>query len=93
MASAEQQTADPCALVIFGATGDLTKRKLMPALYNLARSGLLPDDFAVFAFARRVHETEDFRRWPAPWTRMFTGSDFMPSPRSCRCPSPRRRRW
>jgi len=61
MASAEQQTADPCALVIFGATGDLTKRKLMPALYNLARSGLLPDDFAVLAFARRVHKTEDFR--------------------------------
>src|SRR5262245_19702545 len=62
MATAEHQTADPCALVIFGATGDLTKRKLMPSLYNLARSGLLPDDFAVFAFARRVHKTEDFRR-------------------------------
>jgi len=62
MANTAQQTADPCALVIFGATGDLTKRKLMPALYNLARSGLLPDDFAVVAFARRVHATEAFRR-------------------------------
>jgi glucose-6-phosphate 1-dehydrogenase len=62
MASAEHQTADPCALVIFGATGDLTKRKLMPSLYNLARSGLLPDEFAIFAFARRVHTTEGLRR-------------------------------
>jgi glucose-6-phosphate 1-dehydrogenase len=61
MPSAVQQAADPCVLVIFGATGDLTKRKLMPSLYNLARSGLLPDDFAVFAFARRVHTTEEFR--------------------------------
>jgi len=61
MTSAQPQTADPCTLVIFGATGDLTKRKLMPALYNLARSGLLPDDFTVLAFARRVHTTEQFR--------------------------------
>jgi len=62
MASSEQQTADPCVLVIFGATGDLTKRKLMPALYNLARSGLLPDNLAILAFARRVHTIENFRR-------------------------------
>ena len=34
--------APPCIMVIFGATGDLTKRKLFPALYNLARAGLLP---------------------------------------------------
>jgi len=62
MPNAEQETADPCVLVIFGATGDLTKRKLMPALYNLARSGLLPDGLAVLGFARRVRTTEAFRR-------------------------------
>ncbi|MFN8625096.1 MAG: glucose-6-phosphate dehydrogenase [Candidatus Binatia bacterium] len=62
MASSAQQTADPCVLVIFGATGDLTKRKLMPAFYNLARGGLLPDNLAILAFARRVHTTENFRR-------------------------------
>jgi glucose-6-phosphate 1-dehydrogenase len=62
MTTAEQPSADPCVLVIFGATGDLTRRKLMPALYNLARSGLLPEQFAVVAFARRVHETDAFRR-------------------------------
>ena len=38
-------------MVIFGASGDLTKRKLIPALYNLARSGYLPEDFAVVGFA------------------------------------------
>src|SRR5205814_4850877 len=44
--------ADPCAFVIFGAAGDLTKRLLVPALYNLAVSRLLPDGFAVFGIAR-----------------------------------------
>jgi glucose-6-phosphate 1-dehydrogenase len=43
----------PCALVIFGASGDLTKRKLMPAVYNLALSRLLPGGFAVVGVARR----------------------------------------
>ena len=44
-AAAARAPAPPCAVVIFGASGDLTKRKLMPALYNLARDGLLPDRF------------------------------------------------
>ena len=55
------QQAGPCAMVIFGASGDLTKRKLVPALYNLARHGLLSDDFAVLGFARRPGTTESFR--------------------------------
>jgi glucose-6-phosphate 1-dehydrogenase len=52
---------DPCILVIFGATGDLTARKLMPALYNLARDGQLPPHFACVAFARREKSNELFR--------------------------------
>jgi glucose-6-phosphate 1-dehydrogenase len=56
------KVADPCVLVIFGATGDLTARKLMPALYNLAREGLLPSPFACVAFARRPKSDEDFRK-------------------------------
>src|SRR5262249_31807645 len=44
--------ADPCAFVIFGASGDLTKRLLVPALYNLAAARLLPDEFAVIGIAR-----------------------------------------
>ncbi len=49
-------------LVILGASGDLTKRLLVPALYNLACDGLLADDFAVVGMARRPLSTEDFRR-------------------------------
>ena len=52
---------EPCALVIFGATGDLTYRKLVPALYNLAHEGQLPQSFAVVGFARRPKTHEQFR--------------------------------
>jgi glucose-6-phosphate 1-dehydrogenase len=55
------QKAGPCAIVIFGASGDLTKRKLIPALYNLSRHSLLSNEFAVVGFARRSGTTESFR--------------------------------
>ena len=48
-------------MVIFGATGDLTKRKLFPALYNLAKDGFLPENFAVVGVGRQELETADFR--------------------------------
>ncbi len=51
----------PCSLVIFGATGDLTHRKLVPALYNLAADGDLPPAIRVFGFARREKSDEEFR--------------------------------
>ena len=51
---------DPCALVVFGASGDLTKRKLFPALYALAYRGLLPDRFAVVGVARTEQPTRQF---------------------------------
>ncbi|MCH9704382.1 MAG: glucose-6-phosphate dehydrogenase [Chlamydiae bacterium] len=54
--------ADPCILVIFGATGDLTARKLVPALYNLARDGQLPAHFCLVGFARRDKSHGDFRQ-------------------------------
>ena len=53
--------APPCAMVIFGASGDLTRRKLVPALYNLARGGLLPENFAALGFARRPWSDAAFR--------------------------------
>ena len=53
--------AGPCAIVIFGAAGDLTRRKLIPALYNLAEAGLLPDEFAIVGFARQLGD-EELRR-------------------------------
>jgi glucose-6-phosphate 1-dehydrogenase len=52
---------DPCVLVIFGATGDLTGRKLAPAIYNLGRDGMLPANFACVGFARREKTHEAFR--------------------------------
>jgi glucose-6-phosphate 1-dehydrogenase len=51
----------PCTLVIFGATGDLTKRLLLPALRNLRRDGLLPDDFKLVGIASRDIGDEGFR--------------------------------
>jgi glucose-6-phosphate 1-dehydrogenase len=53
---------DPCAMVIFGAAGDLTRRKLIPALYNLAKGELLSREFAVVGVARTQMSTEDFRK-------------------------------
>ncbi len=54
--------AAPCILVIFGATGDLTARKLVPALYNMSLEGQLPSHFACVGFARRDKSHDDFRR-------------------------------
>jgi glucose-6-phosphate 1-dehydrogenase len=70
---AQGQPAGPCSLVIFGATGDLTKRKLMPALYNLAVSKLLPDAFNIVAFAFDPMNTEQFREYAAKDVRDFAG--------------------
>ena len=52
--------AGPSALVIFGVTGDLSRKKLMPAVYDLANRGLLPPGFALVGFARREWEDDDF---------------------------------
>jgi glucose-6-phosphate 1-dehydrogenase len=51
----------PCTVVIFGASGDLTKRKLIPALYNLAADGDLPSALTVVGFARREKSDDEFR--------------------------------
>src|SRR6202020_1120530 len=52
---------EPCILVIFGASGDLTERKLMPALYALAYRHLLPERFAVVGAARTDESDDEFR--------------------------------
>ena len=57
----EAPPAGPCCLVIFGAAGDLTHRLLVPALYNLAAGGLLPDAFAIIGVARREMSNDAFR--------------------------------
>ncbi|MDP9398679.1 MAG: glucose-6-phosphate dehydrogenase [Actinomycetota bacterium] len=54
--------AGPCGLVIFGVTGDLARKKLMPAIYDLANRGLLPPGFALIGFARRDWADQDFEQ-------------------------------
>ena len=51
---------EPCALVVFGVTGDLARKKLLPAVYDLHNRGLLPTDFALVGFARRDWGDGDF---------------------------------
>lgn len=51
----------PCTMVLFGATGDLTRRKLLPAIYSLYSQGLLPREFEIIAVARRPRRTEEYR--------------------------------
>jgi len=53
--------ADPCTMIIFGASGDLTKRLLVPALYNLKHAKLLPEGFRLIGVARSEHPNEAFR--------------------------------
>jgi glucose-6-phosphate 1-dehydrogenase len=66
---------DPCILTIFGAAGDLTKRKLIPALYNLKRSRLLNDRFAVVGLARKDLDTDRYRD-----QMMKDLKEFVPAP-------------
>ena len=57
----ERLPVHPTSLVIFGATGDLAHRKLLPAIYNLAHEGQLPERFEMIGVGRRDQEHEDFR--------------------------------
>jgi glucose-6-phosphate 1-dehydrogenase len=57
----ERQPVASTALVIFGATGDLAKRKLLPALYNLAHEGALPERFQLVGVSRKDKTHEDYR--------------------------------
>lgn len=63
---------DPCTVVIFGATGDLTQRKLIPALYNIAADGDLPAALTVVGFARREKTDPQFRQELEAATRQFS---------------------
>ena len=56
-----EATPEPCSIVIFGASGDLTRRMLLPALYNLSADGQIPDHCAIVGFARTEWTDQDFR--------------------------------
>lgn len=65
------QPGDPCIFVIFGASGDLTKRKLLPSLYNLKHHGLLPKKFCVIGVARRAWSQSEFQQLMGEETKKF----------------------
>ena len=54
-------TAEPCVVVIFGATGDLTRRKLLPALFRLAQQHLIPAEFAILGVSRQQMSDQEYR--------------------------------
>jgi glucose-6-phosphate 1-dehydrogenase len=73
----ESPTSQPCVMLIFGASGDLTKRLLVPALYNLACDGLLAENFALLGTAMDPLTTESFReRMNADIKKFHTRKDF-----------------
>src|SRR5215469_6966735 len=65
---------DRCVLVIFGASGDLTKRKLLPALYNLAKKELLPKEFALVGCANQEFGEDEFRQQVRDDLKQFGGA-------------------
>ena len=69
---ATRMVPQACSVVIFGATGDLTMRKLIPALYNIAADGELPPQVAVIGFARRPKTDEEFRKEQEESTKKFS---------------------
>jgi glucose-6-phosphate 1-dehydrogenase len=69
---AARPVPQPCSVVIFGATGDLTHRKLVPALYNLAADGELPPSVVIVGFARRPKTDDEFRQDLETSTRKFS---------------------
>ena len=68
------RVAPPCAVVIFGAMGDLTHRKLAPALYNLALANLLPAECAVLGIGRQELDDQQFRNELRAATATFSRS-------------------
>src|SRR5918911_2389451 len=67
---------EPCAMVIFGASGDLTKRKLFPALYSLAYRRLLPESFGVVGVARTEESDDEFRERMKEAVQQFGRDEF-----------------
>jgi glucose-6-phosphate 1-dehydrogenase len=70
----QPKPADPCAMVIFGATGDLTKRLVIPALYNLSRTKMLPEHFSLIGVARTEGTVESWRGHLHDTLKSFVGN-------------------
>ena len=68
--------AGPSSLIIFGVTGDLSRKKLMPAVYDLANRGLLPPGFALVGFARRDWADQDFEQVVHDSVKQYARTEF-----------------
>src|SRR5262249_7128005 len=68
----------PCTLVIFGGSGDLSRRKLLPAIYNLSLDGVLPTNFAVVGFAMNEHTDESYRAFAREGIEKFSRRPLDP---------------
>ncbi len=71
--------AEPCSMVLFGVTGDLARKKLMPAIYDLANRGLLPPGFSLVGFARRDWADQDFGKLVHDSVREYARTPFLES--------------
>ncbi|WP_345764710.1 glucose-6-phosphate dehydrogenase [Diaminobutyricibacter sp. McL0608] len=69
--------AGPSSLIIFGVTGDLSRKKLMPAVYDLANRGLLPPGFSLVGFARRDWEDQDFEKVVYDAVKQYSRTPFQ----------------
>ncbi len=70
------KTSGPALMVIFGASGDLAQRKLLPALYNLVQKGLLPKDFTIVGYSRTSYSDEAFRKLARTSVEKYSDAEF-----------------
>ncbi|HTX02301.1 MAG TPA: glucose-6-phosphate dehydrogenase [Candidatus Acidoferrales bacterium] len=73
-----ERISDPCSIVFFGASGDLFKRMLLPAVYSLRMHGTLPNDFAIVGVSRAEYTDESFRDYCKEQLEQFAPSDQKP---------------
>ena len=71
--------ADPCVFVIFGASGDLTRSKLLPAIFNLVEEGHLPEEFAILGIARPKIDQAEYRKQMREQVRQAEGEPLEPA--------------
>ncbi|HTX58010.1 MAG TPA: glucose-6-phosphate dehydrogenase [Candidatus Acidoferrales bacterium] len=73
-----ERISDPCSIVFFGASGDLFKRMLLPAVYSLRMHGVLPNDFAIVGVSRTDYSNDDFRAYCKEQLDQFAPADQKP---------------
>src|SRR6266566_535264 len=78
LAAMSNRRADPAVFVIFGASGDLTRSKLLPAIFNLAEDGHLPEEFAILGVARPTIDQAAYRTQMREQVRQAEGEPLQP---------------